>query len=92
MVHHPSFLYHFLNALYDLDADKAVSSFDMGRYWASVKICIRNGYTISDGSVWCDTIDIIRPSSTISSTLSMTLMQIRLSENTSPKKMPLAFR
>lgn len=24
MVHHPSFLYHFLNALYDLDADKAV--------------------------------------------------------------------
>ncbi len=24
MVHHPSFLRHFLNALYDLDADKAV--------------------------------------------------------------------
>jgi hypothetical protein len=23
------------------------SSFDMGRFWASVKICIRNGYTIS---------------------------------------------
>ena len=36
------------------------SSFDMGRYWASVKICIRNGYTISDGSVWCDTIDLLR--------------------------------
>ena len=35
-------------------------SFDMGRYWASVKICIRNGYTISDGSVWCDTIDLLR--------------------------------
>ena len=36
------------------------SSFDMGRYWASVKICIRNGYTISDGSMWCDTIDLLR--------------------------------
>lgn len=36
------------------------SSFDMGRYLASVKICIRNGYTISDGSVWRDTIDLLR--------------------------------
>ena len=36
------------------------SSFDMGRYWASVKICIRNGYTISDGSMWRDTIDLLR--------------------------------
>ena len=36
------------------------SSFDMGRYWASVKICIRNGYTISDGSLWRDTIDLLR--------------------------------
>ena len=26
----------------------------------SVKICIRNGYTISDGSMWCDTIDLLR--------------------------------
>ena len=32
----------------------------MERYWASVKICIRNGYTISDGSMWCDTIDLLR--------------------------------
>ena len=36
------------------------SSFDMGQYWASVKICIRNGYTISDGSIWRDTIDLLR--------------------------------
>ncbi len=36
------------------------SSFDMGRYWASVKICIRNGYTIPDGSMWCDTVDLLR--------------------------------
>ena len=35
-------------------------SFDMERYWASVKICIRNGYTISDGSMWRDTIDLLR--------------------------------
>ncbi len=36
------------------------SSFDIGQYWASVKICIRNGYTISDGSMWRDTIDLLR--------------------------------
>ena len=35
-------------------------SFDMEQYWASVKICIRNGYTITDGSMWCDTIDLLR--------------------------------
>lgn len=35
-------------------------SFDMERYWASVKICIRNGYTIPDGSMWRDTIDLLR--------------------------------
>lgn len=36
------------------------SRFDMERYWASVKICIRNGYTIADGSMWRDTIDLLR--------------------------------
>ena len=25
-----------------------------------MKICIRNGYTIPDGSLWCDTIDLLR--------------------------------
>lgn len=35
-------------------------SFDMDRYWNSVKICIRNGYTIEDGSMWCDMIDLLR--------------------------------
>lgn len=25
--------------------------------WASVRICIRNGYTIEDGSMWCDYIN-----------------------------------
>ena len=29
-------------------------------YWPSVKICLRNGYTIPDGSMWCDTIDLLR--------------------------------
>lgn len=36
------------------------SSFDMGQYWASIRICIRNGYTISDGSIWRDTINLLR--------------------------------
>ena len=35
-------------------------SFNMERYWASVKICIRNGYTIKDGSMWCDMIDLLQ--------------------------------
>lgn len=35
-------------------------SMDLQRYWNSIKICIRNGYTISDGSMWCDTIDLLR--------------------------------
>jgi hypothetical protein len=29
-------------------------------YWASIKICIRNGYQISDVSIWCDYIDLLR--------------------------------
>lgn len=24
------------------------------QYWASIRICIRNSYTIEDGSLWCD--------------------------------------
>lgn len=36
------------------------SSFEIDRYWASIKICIRNGYTIEDGSMWRDTIDLLR--------------------------------
>lgn len=35
-------------------------SLNIGEYWASIKICIRNGYTIADGSVWHDTIDLLR--------------------------------
>jgi len=29
-------------------------------YWASIKICIRNGYSIMDASIWCDYIDLLR--------------------------------
>lgn len=30
------------------------------KYWPSVRICIRNGYRISDGALWCDYIDLLR--------------------------------
>lgn len=30
------------------------------KYWASAKVCIRNGYTIEDASLWCDYIDLLR--------------------------------
>ena len=30
------------------------------KYWASIKICIRNGYSIEDASMWCDYIDLLR--------------------------------
>ena len=35
-------------------------SLNIGEYWASVKICIRNGYTIADGSMWRDYIDLLQ--------------------------------
>lgn len=38
---------------------------DMGwknidNYWQSIKICIHNGYTIKDATLWCDYIDLLR--------------------------------
>lgn len=36
------------------------SSFNMEDYWASIRICIRNGYIIEDGFMWCDMIDLLR--------------------------------
>ncbi len=36
------------------------SSFNINDYWASIKICIRNGYTITDASLWRDYIDLLR--------------------------------
>jgi DNA-directed RNA polymerase subunit RPC12/RpoP len=32
----------------------------INNYWSSVKICLRNGYTIEDVSMWCDYIDLLR--------------------------------
>lgn len=32
----------------------------IGHYWPSIRICIRNGYTIKDGSLWCDLIESLR--------------------------------
>ncbi len=31
----------------------------MKRYWASAKICIRNKYIITDGTLWCDMINAL---------------------------------
>ena len=36
------------------------SYFKLEDYWASIKICIRNGYTITDASMWRDYIDLLR--------------------------------
>lgn len=45
---------------YDLLRYCLHSSTRLDDYWPSVKICLRNGYTITDGSMWCDTIDLLR--------------------------------
>lgn len=29
-------------------------------YWSAIKICIRNGYEVSDGTIWCDYIDLLQ--------------------------------
>ncbi len=36
------------------------SHFKLEDYWASIKICIRNGYTITEASMWRDYIDLLR--------------------------------
>lgn len=33
---------------------------EIGNYWNSICIANRNGYTIEDGSIWCDYIDTLR--------------------------------
>ncbi len=33
---------------------------NIDNYWQSIKICIRNGYTIKDATMWCDYIDLLR--------------------------------
>jgi hypothetical protein len=35
------------------------SSKQTDTYWNSIRIAIRNGYTITDGSMWCDYIDLL---------------------------------
>ena len=29
-------------------------------FWANIRICIRNKYTVSDASLWCDYVDLLR--------------------------------
>lgn len=33
---------------------------NIDNYWASVRICIRNGYKIKDAIMWCDYVDMLR--------------------------------
>lgn len=35
-------------------------SWSVSDYWSAIKICMRNGYIVSDASVWCDYIDLLR--------------------------------
>ncbi len=43
-------LRHFVRAKY-----KSIAN-----YWPSIRICIRNGYIITDGAMWCDYVDGLR--------------------------------
>ena len=29
------------------------------KYWASIRICLRNGYQVEDGNLWCDMVDTL---------------------------------
>lgn len=44
-----SLLHHFIRVRHQ----------NIENYWASARICIRNGYTITDGSMWCDYVDML---------------------------------
>lgn len=37
-----------------------LQSWNIADYWTAIKICLRNGYIISDASVWRDYIDLLR--------------------------------
>lgn len=36
------------------------TSRNIENYWPSIRICIRNGYSVGDASIWCDYIDLLR--------------------------------
>lgn len=36
------------------------TSAHMEKYWSSIRIAIRNDYSIEDGTMWCDYIDLLR--------------------------------
>lgn len=36
------------------------SNADINEYWAALKICIRNGYEITNASEWCDYIRLLK--------------------------------
>lgn len=36
------------------------SSRNIDDYWASIRICLRNKYSVSDATMWCDYIDLLR--------------------------------
>lgn len=36
------------------------STKSIDNYWNSIRIAIRNNYTVDDGSIWCDYIDLLR--------------------------------
>lgn len=45
----------FKTGQYELLKHFVYSNLDnIDNYWNSIRICIRNGYVIADGSVWCD--------------------------------------
>ncbi len=46
---------NILKRLLDMGWQRSIDN-----YWASIRICIRNGYTIKDATLWCDYIDFLR--------------------------------
>lgn len=33
---------------------------DIEDYWSAIRICIRNGYNVTDASMWCDIVNMLR--------------------------------
>lgn len=50
----------FKSKQYDLLRHFAISHYkSIDKYWASIKICIRNNYQVKDATLWCDYIDLL---------------------------------
>jgi PcfJ-like protein len=46
-------------SLFQYRIDRSTQDMFSTRFWPSIKICIRNNYTVKDAGLWCDYLDLL---------------------------------